>query len=258
MSRTVVITGSGSGIGAATAALLRGRGDTAVGVDIKGGDITADLSNPRGREAAVAAVKEAAGGRIDALITCAGTSVPSQLMVTLNYFGSIRLIQGLHEELTAAGQARVVMIGSIAGTQTPDPKSVEACLAEDEEAALARADVLVERGAGYSLYPSSKSAVAQWARRTSVAPGWADAGIALNVVAPGVVLTPMTDGLFADPAMKAVMDEAVPMPLNSYAPPEALAEVIAFLASPENTHVTGQVVYVDGGAEASLRPADHF
>ncbi len=258
MSRTVVVTGSGSGIGAALTALLRGRGDTVVGVDIKGGDITADLSNPAGRDAAIAAIKEATGGRIDALVTCAGTSVPSQLMITLNFFGSVRLIQGLRDALAATDNPRVVMIGSIAGTQPVDPKSVAACLAEDEEAALARADVLVERGAGYSLYPSSKSSVAQWARKTCVAPGWAEAGIALNVVAPGVVLTPMTDGLFDDPAMKAVMDEAVPMPLNSYAPPEALAEVIAFLASKENTHVTGQVVYVDGGAEASLRPADHF
>ena len=58
--------------------------------------------------------------------------------------------------------------------------------------------------------------------------------------------------------MKKVMDAAVPMPLHGYAAAEDIARVIGFLVSPELTHVTGQVLYVDGGAEATLRPASHF
>jgi NAD(P)-dependent dehydrogenase (short-subunit alcohol dehydrogenase family) len=58
--------------------------------------------------------------------------------------------------------------------------------------------------------------------------------------------------------MKRIMDTAVPMPLHGYARPEDLARVVRFFLSPELTHVTGQVLYVDGGAEATLRPADRF
>ncbi|NEB21658.1 short-chain dehydrogenase, partial [Streptomyces coelicoflavus] len=60
MSRNVVVTGSGSGIGAALTALLRARGDRVIGVDLSGGEIDADLSTPRGRAAAAAAAAEAA------------------------------------------------------------------------------------------------------------------------------------------------------------------------------------------------------
>ena len=63
----------------------------------------------------------------------------------------------------------------------------------------------------------------------------------------------MVGDLMDDPAMKQVMDRAVPMPLNGYAPAEAVAAPLAWLVSRGNTHVTGQVLFVDGGAEASLR-----
>ncbi len=258
MSRTVVVTGSGSGIGAALAGILRERGENVIGVDLKGGDVTADLSSPEGRAAAISAVKEASGGVVDAVVTCAGVSNDTILMVTLNFFGSIRFVEGLKAELQASSAPRVVMVGSIAGTQHFDPQLVAACLSGDETEATARGEEIIEKARSYTLYPSGKAAVAQWARRTAVEPGWAEAGIAINVVAPGVVLTPMTDNLFADEAMVKVMNEAVPMPLNGYASAEALAEVIAFLASAPNTHMTGQVIYVDGGAETSLRPNDHF
>ena len=127
-------------------------------------------------------------------------------------------------------------------------KSDPALLADEESLADSLAEAALADGRATQLYPSSKSAVAQWARRTSVSPGWADAGIALNVVAPGVVLTPMSAGLIADPAMKKVMDAAVPMPLHGYASPEDLARAVGVFLSPELTHVTGQVLYVDGGA----------
>ena len=56
MKRTYVVSGSASGIGAATAALLRDRGDRVVGVDLRDADVVADLSSARGRTAAVAGV----------------------------------------------------------------------------------------------------------------------------------------------------------------------------------------------------------
>ena len=67
MARTIVVTGSASGIGAATTRLLRERGDRVIGVDLAGADIDADLATPEGRDAMVAAVTEASGGTVDAV-----------------------------------------------------------------------------------------------------------------------------------------------------------------------------------------------
>ncbi|MFH9818711.1 SDR family oxidoreductase [Streptomyces sp. NPDC017230] len=258
MPRNVIVTGSGSGIGAALTALLRTRGDRVIGVDLRGGEVDADLSTPDGRAAAAAAATEAAEGVVDAVVTCAGTSVPGTAMVTVNYFGTTEFVTALRPALAAAPRPRVVVIGSISGTQPTDPDVVAACLADDEDKALAHAERAVADGHARQLYPSSKAALAQWARRTAVAEGWADAGIPVNVVAPGIVLTPMSAGLFDDPEMKKVMDTAVPMPLNGYLQPEDVARAVLFLACDDNSHITGQVLYVDGGAETTLRGPEDF
>lgn len=258
MSRLVVVTGSASGIGAAVATMLRSRGDRVIGVDLKDAEVCADLATAQGRADAVAAVLDQSGGVVDGLVTCAGLSVPSPVLPRVNYFGTTQLATGLRGALAASAAPRVVLIGSISGTQPVDAGLVEALLADDEGRAGSLAEAAVADGRPQQLYPSSKAALAQWARRTCVSPGWADAGIPVNVVAPGVVLTPMSAALVADPDMKTVMDAAVPMPLHGYAAPEDLARVVGFLVSPELTHVTGQVLYVDGGAEATLRPASCF
>ncbi|MEQ6900931.1 SDR family oxidoreductase [Nocardioides sp. YIM 152588] len=259
MSRTIVVTGAGSGIGAAVRERLTKQGDRVIGVDLRGADIEADLATPAGRSGAIAAIAEACDGVLDGLVTCAGLSAPSEVTVKVNYFGTTVLVEGLRPLLAAAPAPRVVLIGSIAGGAHPaDAAVIEACLAGDEAAAVAAAGEAVAANRGYELYPASKSAVMQWARRTAVAEGWADAGIPVNVVAPGVVLTPMSSELFEDVAMKELMDAAVPMPLHGYAAADDVARVICFLADAATTHVTGQVLYVDGGAEATLRPASRI
>lgn len=258
MSRTIAVTGAASGIGAALSHLLAARGDTVIDVDRVGASILADLATASGRTAAIDAIADRTQGRLDGLVTCAGTSIPGPAMVRVNYFGTAELVTALQPLLAAGGDGRVAVIGSISGTQPGHGPLVAACLAGDEKRAVALAEEMAAAGRPHAIYPSTKSALAQWARNTSVSPGWADAGIALNVVAPGVVLTPMSVDLIKDPAMRQVMDAAVPMPLNGYAPPEAPARLAAWLVSRDNTHVTGQVIYVDGGAEVTLRPADHF
>lgn len=258
MSRLVVVTGSTSGIGAAVASLLEGRGDRVIGVDLADALVCADLSTNAGRAYAVSSVLAHSDGVIDGLVTCAGLSGSSPVLPLVNYFGTTELVLGLQSALAASAAPRVVLIGSISGTQQVDPVLVAALLDDDSSAVVALTETAIVEGRGTQLYPSSKSALTQWARRTSVAPGWADAGIAINVIAPGVVLSPMTAGLVKDPAMKKIMDRAVPMPLHGYAEPEDLARVVGYFVSPELTHVTGQVLYVDGGAEATLRTPSHF
>ncbi|HTW18422.1 MAG TPA: SDR family oxidoreductase [Nocardioides sp.] len=258
MSRLVVVTGAASGIGAAVRRLLEERGDRVLGVDLKDTEVCADLSTAEGRAAAVAGVLEVAGGVVDGVVTCAGLSGSSPALPAVNFFGTTDVVAGLRPALAASAAPRVVLVGSISGTQPVDQALVEALLAGDLDESARLTEAALADGRPQQLYPSSKSAVTQWARRTAVSPGWADAGIAVNVVAPGVVLTQMTTDLFADPRMKKVMDTAVPMPLHGYAAPEDIARVIGVLASPEITHVTGQVLYVDGGAEATLRSPAHF
>jgi NAD(P)-dependent dehydrogenase (short-subunit alcohol dehydrogenase family) len=253
MTRTAVVTGSASGIGKATATLLATQGVDVIGVDLKDADICADLGTPDGRVAVIDAVTERVGPSLDVVVPCAGISGANPAVPSVNYFGVVELLTGLRPLLAAGTDPRVALISSVSSVHPTDEALVAACLAHDEAAARTRSDELMAEQMWAFLYSSSKAALARWVRRTAITPEWAGAGVALNAVGPGVVLTPMSAGLFDDPAMKTVMDQAVPMPLNSYAPPEAIAAPLAFLVSRENTHVTGQVLFVDGGAEATLR-----
>lgn len=258
-ARVIAVSGSASGIGRTLAGLLRDQGDEVIGIDLRDADVTADLSGPEGRSRAVAETLEnCGGGPLDAVVACAGVSHFTDLTVKVNYFGAVALLDGLRPALARAGAPRAAVVGSISGTQPVDDAVVRACLDGDEPAALDAAAKVVEAGAGNRLYPSSKSALAQWLRRVCVTPEWAGNGIPLNAIAPGVVRTPMSAPLFADERMLKAMNDAVPMPLNGYADPEVIAEALRWLVSPANTHMTGQVIYVDGGAEATLRDPEIF
>jgi NAD(P)-dependent dehydrogenase (short-subunit alcohol dehydrogenase family) len=135
--------------------------------------------------------------------------------------------------------------------QSLDDDIVDACLSNDEAAALAAAE-----GKGVFVYPSTKRALGRWVRRTAITEPWAAAGIPLNAVAPGVVTTPMTAPLLSDPTWREIVDDAVPMPLGGYAQPDEIAALLDWLTSPDNTKVTGQVIFMDGGADAVLREDD--
>ena len=250
---TIAITGAASGIGQATAAVLVDRGDTVIGVDLKDVEVDADLSTAAGRRLAADEITARADGRLDGLVTCAGLSNPSPDLVAVNFFGTTELATALRPALAVSSHPRVAVVASSEAIHTGDGALVEACLAGDEDAALQRATQLMTSKNPYVLYPSSKHALVRWMRQTCIAPGWADAGIALNAVGPGIVETPMSHDLLADEQMARIADEAVPMPLSGHAQARDLAMVLSWLVAPENTHMTGQVVFVDGGADATRR-----
>lgn len=258
MSRRVAVTGSASGIGRAVSDLLLQQGDTVIGVDRADAAVCADLSVPSGRHAAAAEVRQQCDGVLDALVACAGLADSDPTTVAVNYFGVVELVEALRPALAAAEAPRVGIVASISGTQSFDSDVVAACLDGDEDTALRCAADVLERGKWQQVYPSSKVALARWLRRTAVAPGWADAGISLNAVAPGVVRTPMSESMLRDDSMRAAAEQAVPMPLHGIAAAADVARPLCWLVSPQTTHITGQMLYVDGGAEATLRGPEAF
>lgn len=167
--RTIAVTGSASGIGAALTNLLQKQGDRVIGIDLRDADVIADLSTHDGRLAAAAAVTEAAGGVLDGVVTCAGTSLPGVLMVRVNYFGTTELVAALQPALAASDAPRVAVVGSISGTQQADDATVAACLAGDEAGAVQAAEEVLATAARTS---STRRRSSRWpsghgARRSS-------------------------------------------------------------------------------------------
>jgi NAD(P)-dependent dehydrogenase (short-subunit alcohol dehydrogenase family) len=245
VARTYVVTGSASGIGRATCERLERDGHRVIDVDLHDASIIADLATPAGRAALVEEVTTASGSRIDAIVANAGVMAAPELCVRVNFFGAVATLEGLRPLLAASDAPRAVATASSSVMNPTDPALIEACLSGDEDAAVAAA-----AGTGLLGYPSSKRALARWVRRSAPTDVWAGRGIGLNAVAPGVVETPMTAPLLADEKMRPIVEEAVPMPYGGHAEPAHIAEVIAFLASAEVQRVCGQVLFIDGGADA--------
>ena len=176
------------------------------------------------------------------------------MTVRVNYFGVVELLEGLQPLLAASDAPRAAVVASFAAIHPAfDAGIVDACLAGDEAAAVDACAAAVEAEPPRSVYASSKRALVRWVRRSAPTERWAGAGIPLNAVAPGVVATPMTQYRLDDPSRREALLGVVPMPLHGPGEPDHVAALLAWLAGPENVLVTGQVVFVDGGADAVLR-----
>lgn len=255
--RTVVVTGSASGMGAATRARLEAAGQRVIGIDLHDADITADLGTAEGRQAAVGAVVERTDGSIDGLVTWAGlaglTDRPGSLLVSVNYFGTIALLEGLRPLLANGDRPAAVAIASNSTTVQPGVPLdvVELCLAGDEAAARVAADA----ASSLASYPATKLAIAWWSRRQAPTAEWAGAGINLNVVAPGAVETPLLQATRDDPTIGRFLD-AFEVPVGRKGTADELAAFVEFLLGPDARFFCGSVVFVDGGSDAQLRPDD--
>jgi NAD(P)-dependent dehydrogenase (short-subunit alcohol dehydrogenase family) len=228
-----------------------------IGIDQHGAEITQDLSTAEGRSGAVEAVGLIAGDSIDGLVTWAGvaglSTVPGSLLASVNYFGTIAILDGLRLMLARGDAPAAVAVSSNSTTCQPGIplQLVEQCLSGDEAAARATAD---ESGA-LATYPATKLAVARWVRRNAPGELWAGAGITLNVIVPGAVETPMLEATRRDPSIGKYID-AFPIPVGRKGTPQELAEFVAFLMGPSARFFCGSVLFVDGGTDALIHPDD--
>ena len=238
--RVAVVTGAARGIGAATARRLSAEGakvlladrepiveETAAGI---GTAIVLDITAPdAGERLARAALDNY--GRIDVLVNNAGIGGSRTLaesddalldrFIDTNLTAVLRVTRAVLPHLTRPGGA-IVNLSSIFG---------------------------IVGYPGSTAYAAAKGGVAQVTRQLAADLG--PEGIRVNAVAPGVVLTPMTEGHFKDPYyVRMLVDSA---PLGRHAEPEELAAAIAFLASDDASFVTGVVLPVDGGFLAGRR-----
>jgi len=255
MARTYVITGTGSGIGLATKNKLVALGNKVVGVDIKNAEVIADLSTPEGRKEAANKAIDMAGGNVDAVIANAGSALPTATTVSINFFGATEFISATNSSLAKSKSPRVAITSSMASLMPNDKELVDLMLAGDERKAVARAQALVNQGGGVEglIYGSTKRALSRWLRRECVKDSWAKSGIPINAVGPGIVKTPMVAEMIATQEGRDGLAKAVPMPLNGYLEPENVADLLIWLTSEANSHVTGQTIYIDGGSDAVIR-----
>lgn len=266
---TYLVTGAASGIGAATAADLRSQGHAVIGVDRDAGPepaspdqgctIIADLSTADGRRSALDELAVVLGGAaLDGAVFAAGlgpTRGAEDTIAAVNVLGVTELLTRIRPALAAAGNAKVVVFGSNSTTSTPmvSARTVRRLIRGDLDAAVKQ---IRRRGAASAAiaYAASKTAVTWWSRQQAVRPEWAGAGIRINVIAPGPVMTPLLRSQLDGAQGRNV--RSFPLPIREYGTPEQISAWVQMMLSPAADFLCGSVITVDGGTEALLRGTD--
>jgi NAD(P)-dependent dehydrogenase (short-subunit alcohol dehydrogenase family) len=163
-------------------------------------------------------------------------------------------VLALRELLESSPAPRVVVTSSVATLLPNDPDIVAACLEDDEPRARSAGAKSTPDPTGRArVYSSTKTALSQWMRQTAPRPEWAGAGILLNAVAPGTTATPMmADVLASEDATRSWM-QFLPNTQDRFATAAEVAEVMVWLASPQNSLLVGQELFADLGTELGLR-----
>jgi 2,3-dihydro-2,3-dihydroxybenzoate dehydrogenase len=252
---TAVVTGAGSGIGAAVARLLASRGTPVAVLDVDGGAAERTAASLGQAPAAAYAVDVSDPGALENALDDAGNAL-GPVDALANVAGVLRT--GAVAELTdadwdaclatnATGVMHACRAVARRWSTAPPPGGAAIVTVSSNAAGVPRA--------GMTAYAASKAAALAVTRCTGLE--LAAQGVRANVVCPGSTDTPMLSGmaLAADPAaLVAGTPETFKLgiPLGRVADPGDIAETVAFLLSDAARHVTLQTLYVDGGA--SLGP----
>ncbi len=228
--RTALVSGSGGAIGAAAARLLQRAGARVVGVDLPGHEPPAGiefLPCDLGDADDLATLRERLAGRslpTDVLVHCAGITRDAVLwklppadwdrVMRVNLDSAFHLLRMVVPTMREAGRGNVVLVASING----------------------------ERGKfGQSNYAASKAGLIALAKTAAKELG--AFGVRVNAIAPGWIDTAMTAEL-PQAAREAAIEESA---LGRLGRPDDVARAVLFLCSDLSSHVTGQVLRVDGG-----------
>jgi meso-butanediol dehydrogenase / (S,S)-butanediol dehydrogenase / diacetyl reductase len=245
--KSVVVTGAGSGIGAACVRRLHAEGATVVAADVTQKGVDAITSEFDGSARILGLV----------LDVCDHHAAVTQIANLRARLGSLN---GL---VNCAG---IKGVGSILDLKQADWKNVMAVNLEGtvnmcqayvlavKNDTVPRAIVNISSGAGILgvanrlPYVASKFGVSGITR--SMSPELGPLGIRVNAVAPGMTRTPFTEYMLQDPAAVARVNAA--HPIGRMGEPEEIAAVIVFLLTDDASFMTGAIVSVDGGQTACL------
>lgn len=238
---SAIVTGASRGIGRAIAVELAREQATVI----------VNYCNQREQAEALVAEIRSEGGKAEAF----GADVLSEADVrNLVRFATTQCPR-LDILVCNAGVTRDLLLGSmkvedweavmgvnVRGTFLMIREVLPHMISQRSGAIISLSSIAAERGGrGHANYAASKGAINAMTR--SLAVELAPRGIRVNAVAPGIILTEMTDRIrmFAEDELKTQI------PLKRFGEPRDVARAVCFLASPDASYITGEVLHVTGG-----------
>jgi len=242
--KVALVTGGGSGIGAAVCRRFAREGAFVVVADVDraAAERVASEIKERGGRALSLGVDVRDRGEVEKMVKrveeeCGG------LHILVNNAGIAR--DNLAVRMTEGDWDLVVEV-NLKGTFLCSQAAFRPMRRQRYGKIVNTASVAVRGNLGQANYSASKAGIIGLTR--TLALEFARAGICVNCIAPGFIETPMTAGL-----PEKVKEEALRrIPLGRFGKPEEVAELHLFLASPESDYITGQVFFIDGGASIGI------